>query len=164
MRGLAVIFSLFLLAGTALSQELSHEVMVPAAGLITAGGIDIDQTVGEAAILFFPADDYDLTQGFQQPRMVYDPDTKPEGTGVKVYPNPVSDDLTIELFGETARMLTVSIINIYGAEIYSTELNFTGPYWYKLKKPVGDLSQGIYLVRVISRDKFVRRTVKIEKM
>ncbi|MGD0583441.1 MAG: T9SS type A sorting domain-containing protein [Bacteroidales bacterium] len=163
-RGILLAILLTFVVGKAFSQEISHEVMVPAAGIITAGTIDFSQTIGETAVDIFPGQDYVLTQGFQQPRMVLTSGTKPEGTGVNAYPNPVSDILTIELFGETARSFIISIVNIYGSAVLTTELNFTGPYWYKLEQPVDNLPPGLYLVNIVSRDKVVRRTIKIEKM
>jgi hypothetical protein len=163
-RGIILAIVMQFIALNAISQEISHVVLVPAAGIITAGSINVSQTIGETAVQILPYQDYVLTQGFQQPRVVFTNATKPEGTGVKAYPNPVSDILTIELFGETARSFVVSIVNMYGAEIHTLELNFTGPYWYKLEQPVDDLAAGLYLVKIFSRDKVVKRTIKIEKM
>jgi len=163
-RGTIAVLLIIFSAATTFSQELSNQVMVPAAGLFTNSALDLGQTIGESAVTCLVTDDFTLTQGFQQPRIIYSPGTKPEGTGVNVYPSPVTESLTIELFGEVARMLTVTIVNIYGSEIYSEKFNFTGPYWYKITRQVSDLSQGIYMVRVISSDKFVRRTIKFEKL
>jgi hypothetical protein len=163
-RGTILAIVLVFIACKSLSQELSHQVMVPAAGVITAGSVDLSQTVGEAVVEIFAFEDYAVTQGFQQPSMIFRSGTKPEGTGVKAYPNPVSDILTIELFGETARSFVITIVNIYGSVVRNEELNFMGPYWYKLEEPVEDLAPGLYLVIVFSRDKVVRRTIKIEKM
>jgi hypothetical protein len=163
-RGITVIVVMVFIASGALSQELSHQVMVPAAGIITAGSVDLSQTIGETAVDIFTLQDYVITQGFQQPSIILTPGTKPEGTGVKAYPNPVSEDLTIELYGETERSFVITIVNIYGSAVRSIELSFTGPYWYKHVEPVGDLAPGLYLVNIVSRDKVVRRTIKIEKM
>lgn len=163
-QGITVAIIMLFIMCNAFSQELSHQVMVPAAGIMSTSTLDLSQTVGETAIEVFADNDFIITQGFQQPRIILLPGTKPEGTGVKVYPNPVDDNLTVELFGETGRSFTVSVVNIYGAVVYSVELNFIGPYWYKLQQPVGDLAPGLYLVKVKSRDRVVNRTIKIEKM
>jgi Secretion system C-terminal sorting domain len=159
---LAIVVALFI--DKAVSQELSHQVMLPAAGIITTATIEFTQTVGETAVEIFSNEDNVITQGFQQPRMDLSSGTKPGGTGVNAYPNPVSDILTIELFGETARSFVISIVNIYGSAVLTTDLNFTGPYWYKLEQPVDNLPPGLYLVNIVSGDKVVRRTIKIEKM
>jgi hypothetical protein len=164
IRRFIIMFVMVLIATSAFSQELSHMVMVPAAGIITSGSVDLSQTIGETAVEIFSLQDFSITQGFQQPSVVLTTGTQPEGTGAKVYPSPVSEDLTIELYGETARSFVITIVNIYGSAVRNIELNFTGPYWYKHVEPIGDLASGLYLVNIVSRDKVVRRTMKIEKM
>ncbi len=163
-RGITFTFVIGLIACCAYSQELSHQVMVPAAGIITAGSVDLSQTIGETSVEIFSVENYAITQGFQQPSVILTPGTQPEGTGAKVYPSPVSEELTIELYGETARSFLITIVNIYGSAVRNIELNFTGPYWYKYTEPVSDLASGLYLVNIISRDKVVKRTIKIEKL
>jgi hypothetical protein len=163
-RGIIVAIVMVFAGSAASSQELSHQVMVPAAGIITTASVSLSQTVGESAVELFAVQDYAITQGFQQPRMIFHSGTKPEGTGVKAYPNPVTDILTIEFFGETERSFVISIVNIFGSAVRTIELNFTGPYWYKHEEPVDELAPGLYLINIVSRDKVVKRTIKIEKM
>jgi hypothetical protein len=147
------------------SQHLSHQVMVPAAGVIAINGVNYSQTIGETAVEIISAYDRTLTQGFQQPRMIRD-DTliPPEGTGVKVYPNPVSEYVKIELFGESARELSIMIININGTIVYSDQINFSSYYWHIEEVPVSSFIRGLYFVRVTSRDGIINRTFKIDKM
>jgi hypothetical protein len=149
--------------GTALSQELTHQVMVPAAGIMTSGKIDLSQTIGESAVEIFSGQDYTITEGFQQPRIIK-LDTGGPLHGINVYPNPVEEMLTIELSGQTSRSFVISIYNMYGVTVHSKELDFSGPFWYKLEQPVDDLTPGLYLVTVFSRDRVIRRVFKIEKM
>lgn len=163
-RGITVAIIMVFIMSDAFSQELSHQVMVPAAGLFSNSTVFLSQTVGETAIEIFKDIDYTITQGFQQPGIKLIPGTKPAGTGVKVYPNPVEETLTVELFGETGRSFIVTVVNIYGAIVCTVELSFTDPYWYMLQQPVDDLAPGLYLVKVKSRDGVVNRTIKIEKM
>ena len=150
--------------GTALPQELSQQVMVPAAGIMTSGKIYLSQTIGECAVEIFPGQDYVLTEGFQQPRIIPKIDTIPTPTGINVYPNPVEEMLTIELSGKTPRSFVISIYNMYGVAVHSKELDFSEPYRYKLEQPVDDLTPGLYLVTVFSRDRVIKRVFKIEKM
>jgi hypothetical protein len=164
IRRFIIMFVMVLIAACAFSQELSHIVMVPAAGIITSGSVNLSQTIGETAVEIFSSEEYTITQGFQQPSIILTAETPPVGTGAKVYPSPVSEDLTIELFGETARSFVITIVNIYGSVVRNIELNFNGPYWYKHVEEVDDLAPGLYLVNIVSRDKVVRRTIKIEKM
>jgi hypothetical protein len=147
-----------------LSQQLSHQVMLPAAGVIYSSGISYSQTVGETSVEIFSSTDYLLTQGFQQPRMLMLPGDPPKGMGVKVYPNPAVDFLNIELFGELGKNLRITVTNISGTIVYSNELSFREKYWYIENIPVSGFATGLYFVQVNSSDGTLRRSFKIEKM
>jgi hypothetical protein len=159
-----VIFSLVLLGANAVSQHLSHKVLVSAANVVSAGDINLAQTIGEAVVATVGNDGYDLTQGFQQPRFVLSLTSAPEGTGVKVYPNPSTYYVNIEFFGETSRAFSISIFNINGTIVYTQDLNFNDRYWYIQEIPVTSLARGFYFIRVISKDGVINRTFKMEKM
>ncbi len=163
-RGIITAIVISLLAGVLSAQEISHVVLVPAAGVVTAGSVDLSQTIGETAVILFTGTDYDLTQGFQQPRIIFTDGPQPQGKGANVYPNPVSDILTIEVFGNTGMTFDISIVNMYGSVIYTTSLEFNDSFWYKLQHPVDDLASGLYMVKVASRDRLVKRIFKIEKL
>jgi len=160
-----ILLLLILFSGTnAFAQQLSHQVLLPAAGVVSTVGINYSQTIGETAVTLISSADYILTQGFQQPGIKLIPEDPPLGNGVKAYPNPVVDYLTIELFGETLRSFRVTVININGTIVYTEDLSFMKKYWYKLEIPVSGLANGIYFVRVVSTDGFIGRSFKIEKM
>ena len=94
------------------SQQLSNQVLVPAAGLATSGVINYSQTIGETAVEIVTGAGFFLTQGFQQPGMKYTAETPHEGTGVDVYPNPATEYINIKLFGDAARKFTIEMINL----------------------------------------------------
>jgi hypothetical protein len=162
--GKILIVLIFLSGELALSQQLSHKVLLPAAGVIYTSGISYSQTVGEAAVEIIESGDYNLTQGFQQPRMKMLPGIPPQGTGVKAFPNPVSEFLNIELFGETGKTFRIAVTNISGTTLYSTTLGFLEKYWYIHEIPVSDFPTGLYFVQVFSTDGTIRRSFKIEKL
>jgi hypothetical protein len=145
------------------AQELSHQVMVPLAGVVCGSKLSYSQTVGETAVEMVGCFDFVFTQGFQQPGIKFSKETPPPGTGVNVYPNPVQDYLTFELFGDVARTLRIEILNITGTIVYSDKKTFSCQYWYREQLNVEDLIKGIYLVRIMSEDGFISRTFKIEK-
>jgi hypothetical protein len=149
---------------TVYSQQLSHQVLVPLAGIATDSKVNFSQTAGETAVEIVGCVQYVFTQGFQQPGIKINPETPPLGTGVKVYPNPVSDHLTIELYGETARNFRIEIVNITGSIAYSDSKVFYTQYWYKEPVDVQNLLKGIYIVRIYSDDGMIRRSFKIEKL
>jgi len=160
------ILILFILCSCAdlLSQQLSHQVLVPLAGITTNEKISYSQTVGETAVDILGYSWYVFTQGFQQPGIKISDDARPVGTGVKVYPNPADDFITIEMFGESARSFRVEFINMTGTVVMSEKKVFGDQFWYKDPMCIEDLIKGLYLVRIISDDNFVNRTFKIEKL
>lgn len=145
------------------SQQLSHQVLVPAAGVVTTSNLNYSQTIGETAVEIMSSG-FILTQGFQQPGMLVSPNIQPPGTGAEVYPNPATDHITIKLFGETARKFKVDIINMKGITIRSMTIDFITKYNYEESTDITSLTIGFYLVRITSDDSKINRIFKIEKM
>jgi hypothetical protein len=146
------------------SQQLSNQVLVPLAGVATGTNINYTQTVGETAVEIVGCSEYVFTQGFQQPNFRIYSEEQPPGTGVKVYPNPVTDYIMIELFGDLPRTYKIEIINIAGTVVMSDRKVFSGTYWYKEPRNIEDLISGIYFIRVMSEDRIINRIFKIEKL
>jgi hypothetical protein len=138
--------------------------LVPVAGLAATGSVNYSQTIGETAIVIVSSGDFLFTQGFQQPGIKRSPENPPAGSGVKVYPNPVSDYLTIELFGTESRTFRIEIINFRGTIVFSEKKVMTDQYWYREPYYVEELIRGLYLVRIISEDGIINQTFKIEKI
>ena len=147
-----------------IAQQLSHQVLVPAAGLATAGVINYSQTIGETAIEIISNSGFILTQGFQQPGIIFTVEPPHVGTGVEVYPNPATDFIKVKLFGDDARKFRIEIINITGTIVSSMTMDFITKYYYVQEIDVTRLKLGFYLVRVTSDDSKINRTFKIEKM
>jgi len=159
-----VLLLLFLFSGTiCFSQQLSHQVLVPAAGLATSPTINYSQTIGETAVDVISGSGFILTQGFQQPGMKVT-DNTPAGTGVDVYPNPASDFIYVKLFGAEARKYRIEIINIAGTIVSSVTMDFITDYNIVQRIDISDLTFGFYFVRVASFDAKINRVFKIEKM
>jgi hypothetical protein len=159
---LVILFSLF--AAVVLSQHLSHQVLVSAAGVASPKGIGYSQTIGEAVVEVIGDYDHVLTQGFQQPKLKITIGEKPPGTGVKAYPNPVTDYITVEFFGETAREFSIKIFNLNGTLLFMDEAVYDGSYWEKRRIPVLNLMSGFYILRVESSDRQINRSFKMEKL
>ena len=146
------------------SQQLSNQVLVPAAGLATSGIINYSQTIGETAVELETGAGFFLTQGFQQPGMKYTGETPQQGTGVDVYPNPATDFINIKLFGDAARKFTIEMINLSGTIVSTMTLDFITQYSYIQQIDITRLSYGFYFVRITSDDSKIIRVFKIEKM
>jgi hypothetical protein len=166
MIGKAKVFILLLLFPAIFchGQELSTYVVVPAAGVATAGVISYSQSVGEPVVEIVTSTDIVLTQGFQQPGVKEVLGSPPDGTGVNVYPNPATDYINVKLFGDKARQFKIEVINLTGVIMNSITLDFTSKYYYIQQIDVMRLKFGIYFVKVVSNDRVIDRVFKIEKM
>ena len=163
-KGILFILGIACIIVEAASQHLSHQVLVPAAGVAAGNGVNYSQTMGETAVQIFNPGEFILTQGFQQPRLKIKTGPPPQGSGVKVYPNPAIDYVNVELFGESSRSYVITIINVNGIMVYSDQISFTQNYWEVREIPIMGLARGLYFIRVISTDGVISRSFKIEKM
>ena len=164
IRGLKVLILLLLFsATTGFSQQLSHQVLVPAAGLATSGTINYSQSIGETAVEVISGSGFILTQGFQQPGMKVT-DSQPAGTGIDVYPNPATDHINVKMFGSDAKKFRIEIINISGTIVRSVTMNFITSYNIEQQIDISALTFGFYFVRIASDDAKINRVFKIEKM
>jgi len=145
-------------------QQLSHQVLVPCAGIATAGSLSYSQTIGETAVELVEGSGFVLTQGFQQPAIKLTVETPHEGTGVDVYPNPATKFISIKLFGDAARNFRIEMINITGRIVSSMTLDFITKYYHIQQLDVSRLTNGFYFVRITSDDSKINRIFKIEKM
>jgi len=146
------------------SQGLSHQVIVPVAGLQNGAKVHYSQTLGEAAVEVMACPAFVFTQGFQQPGLKKKSDIPPPGNGVKVYPNPVTDFVTIELFGNCRRTFKIDFFSISGVLLWSEKIEFNDNYWYCRPFDVENYSRGLFLIRIISTDGLINRSFKIEKL
>jgi hypothetical protein len=160
---LILLFSLCAIAD-AVAQHLSHQVIVCAAGVATPPGKGYSQTIGESMVEVVRSFEHDLTQGFQQPKIKLKDDDTVVGNGVKTYPNPAIDFITVELWGEVPRSFNISIINISGVLTIREEASYDGKFWEKRRIRISDLARGFYIIRVESTDKVINRSFKLEKL
>lgn len=151
------------------AYELSHEVLVPAAGLVTAGGISYQQTIGETAVEVTVPAIYVLTQGFQQPRFIPKLALPPrEGNGVDFFPNPITETnnhiLNIRFYGILGRHYDIVIVNLLGSVLYRTSLELSPDHDYIHQVSIQHYANGVYIVKVSSSDEVIDRAFKIEKL
>ncbi len=156
--------SLFLSLAQTSGQQVSHQVFLPAASVTTVQGYSVSQTVGETAVVLFDISSFALTQGFQQPRVKDVFVSKPKGTGVNAYPNPVTRELKILFYGDAAASYVIHIYSFSGTLVYSDKCGFSDQHFIEEIVDMSNFSKGIYLVRVIGDDGRIDRVFKIEKM
>jgi len=163
-KGIISAIALMLICVEANTQQISHQVLVPAAGVIMAGGLSYSQTIGETAVEIIGDFEHVLTQGFQQPRIKAVIGEAPQGNGVKVYPNPATYYVNVEFFGETSRSYNVTIININGQKLFEEKFDFNNSHWFVKEIPLENMARGFYFIKITSRDELIDRSFKIEKM
>ena len=159
-----LVFILTISWTSAFSQQLSHQVLVPLAGVKSNSQVSYSQTVGETAVQIVSCPMYIFTQGFQQPRIKRIPEDSLIVKGIRVYPNPASDYVYIELSGETANTFRIDIINITGTIVLTDKLVFYEEFYYKEPYNIENLVRGFYLIRISTDDKIINRIFKIEKI
>ncbi len=159
--GVYILILLLFFGGRGEAQQLSHQVLVPAAGVVLTTGVSLSHTIGEPSVVLLSSGFNDLTQGFQQPLIKLNPVVPPQGTGVEAYPVPASDFLYIKLYGEVPREFSITLLNSSGQTLYTTDIAFTDSYYYIHEIPVGSFSPGFYVVRVRCGDGVIDRTFKI---
>ncbi|HOO98452.1 MAG TPA: T9SS type A sorting domain-containing protein [Bacteroidales bacterium] len=146
-----------------LSQSISHQVLVPAAGLKTDGNIAVSQTIGETMVKITNNSYYILTQGFQQPSIHEMPDFIIPDI-VRAFPNPVTDFITIEMSGRKARNYSIEFLDLTGRVVISARKTFGPNYWYREQYNVSGLMGGLYLIRFKSDDGLYYRILKMQKI
>ena len=162
-RGIFIV--LFIVFGLQLdAQQLSHKVLGVAGSVVSNGDYSISQTIGEPVVKMIGIDEFILTQGFQQPSAELFKPTNPNGSGVKVYPNPVRDNLVFELFGDQDLEYHITIFGFSGAIYYKKDYPCVGKFWHIVTLDVSSYARGTYFVRVVTEDGRISRLFKIEKM
>jgi hypothetical protein len=138
MKAFSTAFVVILLPFAAIAQQSI------APSVNNLAGIDgkfsdtfITTSIGEPAITTISSRGSIITQGFLQPEIVPCVDVE-----FRYYPNPAQDLITIEAYGCEVRIVSMEIVDLWGRLLTRTtptvnnELN------------LGDLAQGVYLVKV----------------
>ncbi|MCH7658771.1 MAG: T9SS type A sorting domain-containing protein [Bacteroidetes bacterium] len=162
-----IFLGIFLFTGSLLNaQVISHKVIANGGSFSSNGGYYLESTIGEVAVFSYQNSGKFITQGFQQPSMIYKTNSsKPgSGTAVSVYPNPVEDDLILEINVEEVNNFTVEVYTFTGVSLYIRQLPqlTKGINYFTIN--FSGFSRGIYLVHIYSPEKEISRLFKIEKL
>lgn len=107
------------------AQVISPEIVSSSGAIFQGQTIQLDWTLGEIAITSINNSSVQVTQGFHQPNFLI---TKtidyPKQIGeIKVYPNPTSDRIVMDLKFEKNRKVVVRLMTINGQTLKTTELD-----------------------------------------
>lgn len=154
-------FILLFLCPVVLCAQSADQYIITSQGGTSAGEtMEISWTIGDVITMTTQSAHGLVTQGFQQPELAVKEMT-PSGEAsfeAKVYPNPFSEELTLEVDnrGSTYR---VEMIDMSGVML-----------WMKLSSnpvevfSVGELPAGQYILRVTTTERFNPRVFEITRL
>lgn len=148
-------------------QSLDRSVVASGGNYSQIGGINLSSTVGEVAVTTLSMASSALTQGFQQPDGLFvrivDPVT---GTvSWNAYPNPVSNQLTLELSSTKNEDLIITCHDLLG-RIVLPEISqrILASENLRIQMDVHQLTPAMYFVRIFRKsDQQVLETIRIIK-
>ncbi|MCA6362463.1 MAG: T9SS type A sorting domain-containing protein [Bacteroidetes bacterium] len=139
--------SLLLLGLWARGQSVEQNVLSSSGDFFSNSQGMIEWTLGEPMSETYGNATNFLTQGFHQTML--DPNSVPEQVigNLSLFPNPSSDQVTLQFDAESSGVYTVEIYNALGQQLSSRQLNIM-PGGYRHEITVRDFTDGIYFVTV----------------
>jgi hypothetical protein len=168
MRFSVFIFILFISvhSSDADAQKISRR-LISVAGLshTSAGNYYLSYSVGESVAVSSTRNSYTLTQGFQQPSLILKETVlKPSLDEVRVYPNPVINDLIIKFDVKDIRNYRIEVSSINGRTMIIKDIDFDESLFWDEKIDFSEFAQGVYLVHVHSKNKRIDKKFSIIKI
>ena len=121
----AMLWHAVLSFGAAQGATLFSQVVGSTGHVGVQQGLQYSYTVGETVIATLSSDNRILTQGFHQPEQtkivsVGDPDFV--DWDIQVFPNPVTDVLTVRVSADKGNALRVTVVDLVGSVILQEEI------------------------------------------
>lgn len=154
-----IIAFLFLLPALVFAQN-SQEIISSSGGFGEGTNSSVSYTIGD--IVTETSSDESLTQGFQQPNIsVTEIVEAPfKEISVSVFPNPSVDFVNVKLSNSETEMI-VELVDSKGAMI---EIQLIPKDQAQTQFYLGDLSNGTYYLKTISKNKKYYKSFRIEKI
>lgn len=153
-------FVLLLLFGPGVVQLNAQEIISSNCGSYKGSTVQLDWTIGEPVIATLTSGTNILTQGFHQSNLTVTAIDKMAISTItlKVYPNPVSDQMVLETCKGDKQQLSLKLFNITGKLLYQQTV----------KQPVETVNMqvyvpGNYLLIVFAEDGAPVQTFKVVK-
>jgi hypothetical protein len=156
----------------AAAQWLRPEVIASQGGVSKSENISLEWTLGEFAVESVLSGSRLFTQGFHQPLLITKefysaPDFKSAENKtdktytVKVFPNPATSLIQVNLEFQTEERIVLSMVDFRGAKVFSRHIHAAS---YSGNINVSGLAQGVYLLEIKKQDGQTVKTFKIIKM
>ena len=164
MKFLLFFFSIFLSVGTTSAQSLSPTVIASQGDFYSVPAGSISWTLGEPMSETYVAGTNILTQGFQQPFSLITSVVNINSMGtVSAFPNPVTDELTINFSELKQGEYSIFVFDILGQQLSVLPLSLNSLN-RSPKISFHNYSNGTYFVKIISTlDNSFLKTIKINK-
>ena len=156
----------FLLITTAFAQRIDRNVYSSSGKYMNGSSVSIGFTIGESVVFTGVGPGIILSQGFEQP-------DKPLITSIpsstslmymNAFPNPVKDQLYIQLNNTSATDLQLEIFNVQGKRMQAgNDINRIAALDNLLSLNFSSYAPGIYFVRIWSDINHLNNVVKIIK-
>lgn len=160
--GLLMLLSLGLLPA---QVSLERQVIGVTGGYADTPNLKISDTVGETAVSTVISGTVILTQGFQQPgeNEITDLEEAIE-LSYKMYPNPTSDLLTVEVSLDQPLDIQVQIFDLSGRAFPELSQTLSSYGSSEARLSLAHLPTGIYLLSLRGTDGQILATEQIQKM
>lgn len=145
---------------TLFSQSVSPEVIATAGQHDANASNQVSWTLGETVITTESNSSNILTQGFHQSDLIINAIEEEDPFGIKVYPNPVADQFTIEVTGSN-QPLDFRLIDMKGEILLGGRLD---PTLGNRQVSVEQLSLGNYILQVSNPAATQKQSFKIQKI
>lgn len=165
MKQILPFFCVFLLYGLlADAQSISRFAIVPYGDFSSNSNVSLSSTLGEVMIKTFTSETLILTQGFQQPLIISDVGITmvEDGRGIRTYPNPVLNELQIEITLNVPEDLIFEVFDVIGNRILLKKYDYPGNS-FDYKMDMSGIETGIYILRIYSTDKSFIKSIKLQK-
>lgn len=141
------LIAVFLL-GLSLTGVKAQEALSAGGGNASGSGGSVSYTVGQVAYTLYTTDNSSVSQGVQQPYEIYVEVETGEADGVDLictsYPNPVSDDLMLEIRDYQSQQLVYRLYDANGYLLESKEIKGNVTII-----SMGSLAAGTYFLKVV---------------
>ena len=166
MKNIIIIITFFL-ALSLNAQQIEKQVISSTGNDVSAGGIQISQTVGETVVETFTSGSFILGQGFQQVEEINDSTIAIEEIDIIVnynlYPNPTNDIINVELELNANSNMNLILVNTQGQIIQNKEIEVLSGEVYKVQFSLQNYSNGIYFLKFYDTKGNVSKVLEINK-
>lgn len=149
---------------TIFGQSAERQVIASTGGFSSTSNLQVSYTVGQTVTATGISSSLIVTQGFQQPNASsVGVEELESGLSVNVYPNPVSDNLVVEINATNALTINATVYDMQGRQTGIAVSNLKVNGTLKQTLDVSALSAGQYLIS-FTDGRATLGTVRIQKV